>query len=890
MNNMEVPARRGLRPSFYVLMALIPVTLLLVLFFLVRMHDFEQRHTSIAEATVQVLEGEIQRLLDEQKRQVALFVKHYAHLINALAADPDSEDLELEIKTELQEHFPDYFAFSLANGNGAPLLEDFDGYVAEVCIQDMKRLASQGSYDIGIHPNNYSHHYDIMVTTGINGDPGIFFVSFRPSALQKLLNATQPRQHQLMLINSERAGLIEVTPHGARDHLNRDSLFLTKEEWSRVQAVQPLAHTQWKIADLLAPGIHSEHLQNTLKQSLTLLGFFTIATLWVFHHLRRGERFRRQAAEQLRRSNSRLERLVSRRTAALKKSKELAEITLTSISDGVITTDSRGTVRSMNPVAEQLTSWAADDARGRSVTEILHFTEDDGGKPLENPVFRCVQEQKVIGTGEKPLVSSRNGKPLLIQCTASPIRNFRSIIQGVVLVIRDVTEEQLLTRKLSWQASHDSLTGLINRLQFERRLKNTLTLAHSENSANALLFLDLDRFKLINDSCGHNAGDEALRQLADLLRNVIRRQDTLARLGGDEFGLLLEACPEKQALEVADSLRSAVADYRFIWQGKTFSLGVSIGLVPFGAEYSDISTLMRHADSACYAAKESGRDRVHIYRENDREISRRQGDMLWVPRLHDALDHDHFRLYCQRIHPLQDHRIPGQHFEILLRLEPPEGPVVTPGAFIPAAERFNLMPSIDRMVFDKAFSTLGKVCTDCASFGYFSINLSAHTLNDKTFIEFLEQRLKESGADPSRICIELPESVVTSNFNRSATFIQHTKQMGFKLALDHFGTSISSFTYLKNLDIDFLKISAEFISNLVNSPVDRVMLKSVHDIAEAMGASTIAEHVENEEILISLKEMGLDYAQGPIIATPQPLDRLMEEFYLRCAPCDQASC
>ncbi|MBL3601723.1 MAG: EAL domain-containing protein [gamma proteobacterium endosymbiont of Lamellibrachia anaximandri] len=417
-------------------------------------------------------------------------------------------------------------------------------------------------------------------------------------------------------------------------------------------------------------------------------------------------------------------------------------------------------------------------------------------------------------------------------------------------------------------AYHDVLTGLANRREFEMQLVQLLESAKRDKLLHAFLYLDLDQFKLINDTCGHMAGDELLRQLAILLHSHIRDNDILSRLGGDEFGVLLKGCPLERAKQIADGIRQAVAGFRFVWDEKTFVIGVSIGLVMITADSLDVDDLLSKADIACYTAKDTGRDRVHIYSENDVETARRYGDMQWVNAIRDALDEDRFVLYQQRIAPLSETERDTNVREFLLRMLGNKGEIIAPGAFIPAAEHYNLMPEVDRWVVRRAFDYIARQDDESLSF----INLSGNSLSDESFFDFIHEQLREYDLNPRRICFEVTETAAISNLGRAIEFIKEVKKTGCRFAMDDFGSGMSSFSYLRSIPIDFLKIDGSFVKNMAQDPMDLAIVEAINGIGHVAGVRTIAEFVENEEVREKLRTIGVNYGQGYGIERPRPLD------------------
>jgi diguanylate cyclase (GGDEF)-like protein len=418
-------------------------------------------------------------------------------------------------------------------------------------------------------------------------------------------------------------------------------------------------------------------------------------------------------------------------------------------------------------------------------------------------------------------------------------------------------------------AYHDALTGLVNRVEFENSVRHALRTA-SEGSRHALLYLDLDQFKVINDTCGHVAGDELLRQLAMLLKEPIRESDTLARLGGDEFGVLLVHCSQEQANSVAERMLQLIREFRFGWQDKTFAIGASAGLVMIDGSGQTLSDLLRAADMACYAAKERGRNRVHVYRPDDAELLQRHGEMQWISRLQHALEHDRFVLYSQPIVPLSGAGDGIRQAELTLRLRNDDGTLILPGAFIPAAERYSLMPELDRWVVRHAFAHTARQTRSGAA-GALSkcfVNVSGATLSDEAFAGYVREQLRAHAVPQQSICFEITETAAIANLSSALEFIGEVKQLGCEVALDDFGAGLSSFTYLKTLRADYLKIDGSFIRDMLEDPMDAAIVEAINSVGHVAGLKTIAEFVETEEVMVALAKIGVDFAQGYGIALP----------------------
>ncbi len=559
---------------------------------------------------------------------------------------------------------------------------------------------------------------------------------------------------------------------------------------------------------------------------------------------------------------------------ALFEEKERAQVTLHSIGDAVISTDAKGIIEFINPIAETLTDWSAEEAQGQPLQKVFRIINEETRKPTQDPLGHCLKEGKIIGLTNHTVLVSRSGKEYAIENSAAPIRGRDGVLLGVVLVFKDVTQARNLSREISFQASHDALTGLINRHEFERRLRRVLETACTDATENALCYMDLDQFKLVNDTSGHAAGDELLRQIGQLLKERIRKRDTLARLGGDEFGLLMEHCSLNEARRVAENLIKTVDEMSFFWEDKVFNIGVSVGLVAVNRESESIDGVLSAADSACYMAKEQGRNRVHLHQEDDEELARRHGEMQWAVRLPRAIKEERFQLYFQDIVPIEggkNHQ--AGYYELLLRMEDEAHNLILPGAFLRAAERYNLSDKLDRWVIKQAFHWLQDHPKQQEQLNLCSINLSGLSLSNKTFLPFVVKELEASGIPPRKICFEITETVAIANLRSATAFISALREMGCRFSLDDFGSGLSSFAYLKNLRVDFLKIDGLFVIDILDDPMDLAMVKSINEIGHVMGKQTIAEFVENDAVLEKLKEIGVDYAQGYGIGKPRPIDQ-----------------
>ncbi len=551
---------------------------------------------------------------------------------------------------------------------------------------------------------------------------------------------------------------------------------------------------------------------------------------------------------------------------ALYREKEQAQVTLSSIADGVITTDIIGQINFINPAALKLTGYKHEELIDKRIDRVITIQSDNN----LFPVFQCIESGQQVDSISGDVLISKSGSQLVIHQVASPIHNQLGDIIGSVMIFRDVSKSHRLASRLSWQASHDELTQLFNRREFENQLERFIDSARNETSQHCLCYMDLDKFKVVNDTCGHAAGDELLRQLADIFRTKIRGADTLSRLGGDEFAIILNKCGLGPAVNIAEEIRATIEDFRFGWDDQSFQVGISIGLVLIDIDSPDQEEVFKAADSACYAAKEAGRNRVHIYSPDDTEISQRRGESRWMVRIQNALDQDRFQLNYQPIIGISEGSTGNIHYEILLRMLSEDGELIPPGAFMSSAERYLLMPKIDIWVIENLFRWLSQH-GDYNSSDIFAINLSGQSLADESLLYRIKQLFNEYSIPAKRISFEITETAAISNLSQAQVFIAELKQLGCKFALDDFGSGLSSFAYLKSLPVDYLKIDGAFVKDMVDDPIDRAMVESIHNIGSVLKLKTIAEFVENAQILSALKEVGVDFAQGYGIARPKPL-------------------
>jgi diguanylate cyclase (GGDEF)-like protein/PAS domain S-box-containing protein len=533
----------------------------------------------------------------------------------------------------------------------------------------------------------------------------------------------------------------------------------------------------------------------------------------------------------------------------------------------------------INPVAEQLTGWGAAEAYGQPFWHIFNTVDEISRQSLDQPFAPDKLDGWMVGLNRHAVLVSKTGAEFSIESSVTPIRNHGGDTIGFVSVFHDVTATRNMAQQLSWQASHDSLTGLTNRREFECCLTDLLNSAKKMDTQHILLYMDLDQFKLVNDTSGHGAGDELLRQLAAIIQSHIRTHDTLARLGGDEFGVLLRECTIEQGCQTAEKLRQVIAEFRFIWKGKTFEVGVSMGLVEVNADAENIAALLSAADAACYMAKDKGRNRVWVHQKDNAEMLQRYGEMQWVARITHAFEEQRFLLYYQNIVAVQPNQQRKEYCEILLRLEDESGELVSPMSFIPAAERYGMMPLIDRWVIRTMFKWLlenpGSTEQRC-----YAINISGQSLGDEHFVGFVIDQFHESGISGEVICFEVTETAAIANLSQAMRFISVLKGIGCRFSLDDFGSGMSSFAYLKNLQVDSVKIDGAFVRDMVADAVDYAMVEAINRIGQVMGIQTVAEFVENDAILKKLEILGVDYAQGYGIHKPAPLHLLCDKVRL----------
>ncbi len=557
---------------------------------------------------------------------------------------------------------------------------------------------------------------------------------------------------------------------------------------------------------------------------------------------------------------------------ALFDEKEKAQVTLESIGDGVITTDAQQCVEYINPVARLLSGWDNAEGIGKHLSEVFHVVDENTLQTSRIELPKKFQKTRKTSDVPQPLLLiHKDGKQrFAIENSVAPIRDRSQRVIGMVLVFHDVTQSRQMARDIEYQAHHDPLTGLINRREFEKRLHHLTEDSQQNNADHALFYMDLDRFKIVNDTCGHAAGDELLRQVSKVIKQKIRQHDTAARIGGDEFGFLLEHCALEDAIGIAEKLCQAIQAIRFSWDTHVFTIGASIGVVPINSQWHN-SKLLSMADAACAMAKNSGRNQVQLYQEkavHDADSGQ------WLSRLHNSLEHNRFVLFQQAIVPLNPQQTQGEHYEIFVRMQDQNNPqkLILPGAFFATADRFNLLPVVDRWVIKHLCRWFRRHPQQLEKLHLVSINLADSTLGDKQFPEFVLEQMHKYNIPGNKLCFEFNELGATTNILGTQHLLSSLKAEGCHFALDNFGTGSASFMVLRDLDIDFLKIQGSLIKGMLSNELDCAIVRSINDISHVLNIRTIAESVEAKDRLINtLKALDIDYAQGYGLAKPQAL-------------------
>jgi diguanylate cyclase (GGDEF)-like protein/PAS domain S-box-containing protein len=558
--------------------------------------------------------------------------------------------------------------------------------------------------------------------------------------------------------------------------------------------------------------------------------------------------------------------------ATLSRGRAQAQVTLESLIEGVVTADTDGLIDYMNGAAEKLTGITCDDAIGKPFRSIVKLVHESDKRDLGDPVSRSLEMRRRVSMGRRALLMPVDGgNEISIEATASPIFEPDGEIAGAVIIMRDVGELRGLTREMSYQASHDALTGLVNRREFERQVNIALEAARAEDAQHVLCYMDLDRFKAVNDTCGHLAGDNMLREVAGLLREQVRDSDIVARLGGDEFGVLLANCPLDKARQIADDVVTGVRNYRFVWQDRIFDIGISVGLVEINRQSSSIEDVLSAADSACYVAKQEGRGRVHMYSVRDEEAARQRGEIHWLRKLQTAIRDEQFELFVQPIISVAG-RVPrGPAVEVLLRLRDEEEGLILPNEFLRAAERYQLLGQLDRWVVQATLASVAGGAIRLPDERSVSINVSGQTMAEDEFLDFVVEALDHSEVNPGQVCFEVTESAVLGNIEHARRFIDVLHGMGCSFALDDFGSDVGSLASLKGLDLDFLKMDGVYTHNLAFDAVSQEVVSSVTRLSSAVGFKVIAEQVEDQASFDGLRDLGVNFIQGNYVEAPHEI-------------------
>ena len=571
---------------------------------------------------------------------------------------------------------------------------------------------------------------------------------------------------------------------------------------------------------------------------------------------------------------------------ALFKERERAQVTLSSIADAVVTVDDHQNITFLNPIAENLLGSSNEEATGKPVNNIIRLYNEKTQESIADILEYCLESTMKNQQEEMPrnlLERSNDQPPLLVDLSCSELKDMQNRVIGSVIVIRDVTHEMELKEQLTYQANHDSLTGLVNRSKFEKEVKKAILTSGDDDVGHALCYMDLDQFKIVNDTCGHIAGDALLKQLSGILNERTRDTDVLARLGGDEFGLLLRNCDLENAIPIADTLRLAARQFIFSWEEHVFDIGMSIGVVAINDPKSTHAELMSAADVACYIAKESGRDYVHAYTPDDKSVTEHHELMQWSQAIQDALRKDRFYMMLQTMAPLLSSQSNIQIQEFLLRMRNDDGSIVTPSTFIPAAERYRLMRDIDMWVVDHAFEIIHDVQQDkdSSTTYLYSINLSGQSVGDLEFSEYIVKKLEQYHINPNQIMLEITETAAITNYQSAMDFMDRLSEIGCRFALDDFGAGLSSFGYLKRMKVDFIKIDGQFVKGMADDPIDQMMVNNITHLAYGLGLFVIAESVEDIVLMEMLRDIGVHFAQGYHVQQPTTVEDWKSENKLK---------
>lgn len=709
--------------------------------------------------------------------------------------------------------------------------------------------------------------WTLIAILGI-GVPLLYYATARQALVVELQTKAEFKAEAINRIIGTAPEMWKFQEHRLRELLNRqavdhleESSQITDNDGTVIATSQSVVQIPYleRFVDLSDSG--TKVGQIALRRSLTplffqiaiaaLVGFFLAVVMYFVIR-----RIPRQAAQMV---------------DAIFVEKERAQVTLSSIGDGVITTDQNQIIDFLNPVAEAITGWSLVEAKGRKLDEVMQLYEEGTNAPTPTPMSVALSENRVASFTTEVVLRMRDGTTCAIEDSAAPIKDRLGEVIGGVMVFHDVTIARGMAQRISWAATHDVLTGLVNRREFESRVEAALSSARNSAAQHALMFLDLDQFKVVNDTCGHAAGDTLLKEVAIRLQDKLRQSDTLARLGGDEFGVLLDGCPLVQAELIAADLLAGISEYRLVFEGKTFGVGVSIGLVCITGLAQSTEWLFAAADTACYAAKEQGRNRVRVYHGSDEDMVQRRKEMGWATRLTQALEQGRFTLFYQNYMALGKEGNGALHLEILLRMIDEDGELIMPGSFIAAAERYNVMPAIDRWVIKTVFSRYHDLAAEFGATLTCAINLSGTTLNSEGLFKFIKGQAATHALPKGAICFEITETAAINNLRLAAQFMRDIKELGFMFALDDFGTGTSSFGYLRNLPVDYLKIDGSFVRDIATDPLDKAMAETINRVGHIMGLKTVGEFAESDTVIGELRGLGVDFAQGYAVHKPQQL-------------------
>lgn len=561
---------------------------------------------------------------------------------------------------------------------------------------------------------------------------------------------------------------------------------------------------------------------------------------------------------------------------ALSTQRERLHTTLKSIGDAVIVTNEYGHITFINPIAEKLIGCRSNDAIGRELYDICKIISEADGKQLENPVEKCLTIKQPTKLDEEAILINKQGIRFFIQNSTSPIILPSGDLTGCVLVLQDITMNRNLQEELKHQATHDVLTGLINRREIERKVSHVINNTRNSGNQHSLLFVDLDKFKIVNDTAGHAAGDELLKRLAAILQEAVRESDTVARLGGDEFAIMLPECDPDNAKTIADSIVHKFKNLNFQWNDKAYEIGASIGIVNFSTGALSLEEVLSRADNACYSAKNAGGNTVRVYKENASESAQYLTEIKLFPKIKEAIKYDKFKLYTQIIKPLHADSGLKPHYELLLRLPDENGNEISPNIMLKLAERHNIMPEIDLWVIKQILLTYADKIIKAGNIDV-SINVSAKSIASEHFHHVVDQYLSETEVPKERIGFELREGVFLQDLDTSQKFLRILEKHGCFISVDNFGKGLSTFSHIKNFRKLYIKIDGSFIKEIGSSDVDRAIVESINALAHKLKAKTIAEKVETQDVLTAAREIGIDFAQGYHVSKIIPLDDILAE-------------